>query len=46
LITEVKVTTDRLLLPRATGEHDHSVRLIVHVKTIVLDPGNLAALSF
>jgi hypothetical protein len=46
LITDVKVTTDRLLLPRTAGEHDHNVRLIVHVKTIVLDPGNLGALSF
>lgn len=46
LITEVKVTTDRLLMPKALEEHDHDVRLIVHVKTIVLDPGNLGALTF
>ena len=46
LITDVKVTTDRLLRPRSASEHDLNVQLIVHVKTIVLDPGNLGALSF
>jgi hypothetical protein len=48
LITEVKVTTDRLLVPKTDPAHDHDrhVHLIIHVKTIVLDPGNLGALSF
>lgn len=46
LITELKVTTDRLLLPKRDDEEDTDVRLIVHVHTIVLDPGNLLAVSF
>jgi hypothetical protein len=36
LISEVKVTTDRLLTPIADGEHIHDVHLIIHVKTVVV----------
>jgi hypothetical protein len=47
LITSVKVTTDRLLAPVGSEkEHIKDVRLIIHVQTVVLDPGNLTALSF
>jgi hypothetical protein len=38
LITEVKVTTDRLLLAKSENESDHSVELIIHVKTVAIDP--------
>jgi hypothetical protein len=33
LITEVKITTDRLLAPQADDEHIHDVHLVLHVKT-------------
>lgn len=46
LITDVRVTTDRLLRPKVNGDHDHNVSLIVHVRSIVLDPGNLGAVAF
>jgi hypothetical protein len=46
LITEVRVTTDRLLLPRRDDEHVNDVRLIIHVKTIVIDSSDLGAVSF
>jgi hypothetical protein len=46
LITDVRVTTDRLLTPRRPGEHENDVRLIIHVRTIVIDPGNLVAVTF
>lgn len=46
LITDVRITTDRLLVPTANGEHLNSVRLVIRVRTVLLDPGNLGALSF
>jgi hypothetical protein len=36
-ITDVKVTTDRLLLPLAKDEHVHDVQLVLHVKTRIVD---------
>ncbi len=36
LITEVKVTTDRLLTPIVTGEHEHDVYLVIHVRTLAV----------
>lgn len=38
LITEVKVTTDRLLLPPGEGDHLNDVHLVIHVRTLVLVP--------
>jgi hypothetical protein len=38
LITEVKVTTDRLLIPMEKDEHVHDIHLVVHVTTNILDP--------
>jgi hypothetical protein len=35
LITEIKVTTDRLLTPQADDEHLHDVHLVIHVRTIL-----------
>jgi hypothetical protein len=35
LITEVKVTTDRLLVPPTGEEHIHNVVLLIHVKAYV-----------
>ena len=46
LISDVRVTTDRLLTPMGDDERKHDVRLVVHVRTVVLDPGKLDALSF
>jgi len=47
LIVDLKVTTDRLLTPQTTpADHAHNVHLVIHVKTIVIDPGNLEAVSF
>ena len=46
LIVDVKITTDRLLTPRADGEHLNDVRLIVHVKTIIVDASKMSALLF
>ena len=37
LITDVKVTTDRLLIPQAADEHVHDVQLVLHVKTKIID---------
>ena len=37
LITEVKVTTDRLLLPMERDEQIEDVHLILHVKTKIID---------
>lgn len=34
LITELKITTDRLLTPLAEGERIHDVHLVIHVRTI------------
>jgi hypothetical protein len=39
LITEVNITTDKLLLPRDTTEHIHEVLLIIKAKTVVLNDG-------
>ncbi len=36
LITEVKVTADRLLIPLAENESRNDVHLVIHVRTIVL----------
>ena len=36
LITEVKVTTDRLLTPLAGDEHVNDVHLIIHVRTLLV----------
>lgn len=47
LITEVKVTTDKLLAPRIFGEHVNDVHLVIHVRTLVLEAreGNRAFLT-
>jgi len=37
LITDVRITTDRLLLPLESDEHVHDVHLILHVKTKIVD---------
>lgn len=37
LITDLKITTDRLLAPKSEGEREHDVRLVIHVRTIVVD---------
>ena len=46
LISEVKATTDNLLTPLNDREHIHDVRLVIHVKTIVVDSSNLGAVTF
>jgi hypothetical protein len=33
LVTEIKVTTDRLLTPRSDAEHENDVHLVIHVRT-------------
>ncbi|MFI5089685.1 MAG: hypothetical protein ACHP7P_06465 [Terriglobales bacterium] len=38
LITEVRVVTDRLVLPMEQDEQVHDVHLVIHVKTKILDP--------
>jgi hypothetical protein len=38
LITEIKVTTDRLLIPIAADEHRNAVELVIHVTTKILHP--------
>lgn len=38
LITDVKITTDRLLSPLENDEHRHDVHLVLHVTTKILDP--------
>jgi hypothetical protein len=43
LITEVRVTTDRLLTPLASGENRNDVRLIIHVRTVILDASDIQA---
>ena len=40
LITEIKVTTDRLLEPLRTEEHVHEVHIIINVKTILISGGD------
>ena len=37
LINEVRVNTDRLLLPMEDGESENDVMLVIHVRTIVTD---------
>jgi hypothetical protein len=37
LITEVKITTDRLLLPKASDEGKNDVMLIIHATAVILD---------
>jgi hypothetical protein len=46
LIVDVKVTSDRLLTPRNDGEHINDVRLIIHVKTIIVDSTKWGAVIF
>ena len=38
LITEVSVTTDRLLTPQGEGEKLHDVMLVIEVKTTLIEP--------
>ena len=38
LITEIKVTSDRLLVPAAEKEHRNDVELVVHVTTKIMNP--------
>jgi len=38
LITEVKITTDRLLTPMEQDEQIHDVHLVLHVTTKILNP--------
>jgi len=42
-ITEVNITTDRLLTPQTTGEYINDVHLIIHVKTLSLDGDTFTA---
>ena len=42
LITEVSVTTDRLILPIGEGERKNDVMLVIKVKTIQVDDGLFA----
>jgi hypothetical protein len=37
LITDVRITTDRLLTPQVDEEHIHDVHLVIHVKSKVVD---------
>jgi hypothetical protein len=46
LIVDVRVLSDRLLTPRADGEHMNDVRLIIHVKTVIIDATKMASLVF
>ncbi|MDP1569267.1 MAG: hypothetical protein Q8L86_04620 [Vicinamibacterales bacterium] len=46
LITEVRVTTDRLLLPREGVERVNDVHLVIRVKTTIVNSGVISALSF
>jgi hypothetical protein len=39
LITEVNITTDRLLVPRDSNEHIHEVLLVIKAGTVVLNDG-------
>jgi hypothetical protein len=41
LVTELKVTTDRLLVPLGNGQAENDVELILHVKTIPLNSPTL-----
>jgi hypothetical protein len=42
-ITEVKITTDRLLTPETSGENIEDVHLIIHVRTLSLDGNTFTA---
>lgn len=44
MIVDVKVTSDRLLTPRLDGENINDVRLVILVKTIVLNPRTMNSL--
>ncbi|MEA2239353.1 MAG: hypothetical protein QOC81_4077 [Thermoanaerobaculia bacterium] len=47
LITEIKVTTDRLLEPLRDDEHIHDVHIIINVKTLLIagNPSDGAAFA-
>ena len=38
MITEIKVTSDRLLIPAAEDEHRNEVELVIHVTTKIMEP--------
>jgi hypothetical protein len=38
MITEIKVTSDRLLIPPAEDEHRNAVELVIHVTTKIMKP--------
>lgn len=42
-ITELSITTDRLLASAGEGEHENDVHLIIHVRTLVLSGNNMTA---
>lgn len=42
LITDVRITTDRLLTPIGVGEHLHDVHLVIHVRTALITSINSA----
>jgi hypothetical protein len=42
LITDVSITTDRLLMPVRDDEHEKDVHLTIHVKTPVIE-SNISA---
>jgi len=42
-ITEVNITTDRLLIPQTADENIYDVHLIIHVKTLSLDGNTFTA---
>jgi len=42
-ITEVNITTDRLLTPQTANEYINDVHLIIHVKTLSLDGNTFTA---
>jgi hypothetical protein len=44
LITEINVTTDKLLLPREGNEHIHDVLLVIRARTLVLAEGPIPAM--
>jgi hypothetical protein len=45
LITEIKVTSDRLLVPPAADEHRNNVELVIHVTTKIVNPTRASILS-
>ena len=38
MITEIKVTSDRLRVPREQDEHRNAVELVIHVTTKIVKP--------